>query len=428
MKTQDRDITAEAVQRRQKYLGDRGLILLIAFLSAFIPLSTDLYLPALPRMAENLRASAALINLTLVFFFVFYAIGTLFWGPLSDKYGRKRILLAGLVIYTAASILCACAGDVYQLIIFRVLQAVGSGAATAVATAMVKDVYSGRKRESVLALVQSMAMIAPIVAPVIGAFILSIASWRVVFIVLSAIGLLAGIGGLMLEETIGRRYSGNVIQSIGRLKAVLKNRGFTYLLVTFSAMSIPGMAFISASSYIYVEGFGLDEQTYSWYFAANALFLVLGPLLYIRASRRIKSGSLITASYIVSGLSGLLICIFGGMRPWLFAVSLLPATIAGSIIRPPSSNLMLEQVQEDVGSASSIMNCGFTFMSSTGMLLISLNWSDRILVLGLMYVALSVISLALWLTLCRKPSVIKAPCESTPLPPYHAADSQAFGE
>ncbi len=407
MKTQD--VASETSPKKQKFLGDRGLVLLIAFLSAFIPLSTDLYLPALPRMVENLRASAALVNLTLIAFFVFYAIGTLFWGPMSDKYGRKRVLLAGLVLYTLASMLCAIAGNVYQLILFRILQAVGSGAATAVATAMVKDVYSGKKRESILALVQSMAMISPIVAPIIGAFILRITSWRGVFIALAVIGLLAMTGGLLMEETIGRRYTGSILQSIGRLGVVAKNKGFTSLLLTFSMMSIPSMAFISASSYIYVDGFGLDEQTYSLYFAANAFFLVLGPLLYIRISRSIKSGSLITTSYVISGLSGLLICFLGNVSPWLFAVSLLPATIAGSIIRPPSSNLMLEQVQEDIGSASSLMSCGFTFMSSMGMLLISFNWTNRTLVLGVMYVVLSVISLALWRSLSQKPFVLAVP-------------------
>lgn len=402
-------IETEAAPGRQKYLGDRGLIVLIGFLSAFIPLSTDLYLPALPRMAENLQAPAALINLTLIFFFVFYAAGTLFWGPLSDKYGRRPILLIGLVIYTAASVLCAFADGVYELIVFRILQAVGSGAATAVATAIVKDVYDGRKRESVLALVQSMAMVSPIVAPVIGALILSFTSWRGVFAALSVIGLLASAGGLLLEETIGKRYTGGIFQSIGRLGVVAKNRGFVSLLVTFSMMGIPSMAFVSASSYIYVDGFGLDEQTYSWYFAANALFLVICPLLYIKVSRYVKSGSLITLSYVVSGLSGLLICILGGMKPWLFAASLLPATIAGSIIRPPSSNLMLEQVQEDIGSASSLMSCGFTLMSSVGMLLISFDWGSRVFVLGLMYMVLSAASLALWLGVCRKPELVRLP-------------------
>ena len=170
-------------------------------------------------------------------------------------------------------------------------------------------------------------------------------------------------------------------------------------------MGIPGMAYVTASSYIYVDGFGLDEQTFSWYFAGNAFFLVLGPLLYMRVSKYLKSSSLITASYIVSAASGLLICVLGGLQPWVFALSLLPATISGSLIRPPSSNLMLEQVQEDIGSASSMMSCGFTVLSSIGMLLITFDWFGRVRMLGLMYLTVSVITLALWLTVCRRPYV-----------------------
>ena len=163
---------------KQKYLGDRGFILFIAFLSAFIPLSTDIYLPALPRMVESFNTSASLVNLTLIFFFIFYAIGTLFWGPLSDKYGRRRVLIIGLSIYLVGSILCIFSRNVDQLILFRILQSIGCGAATAVATAIVKDVYSGRRRVTIIALVQSMGMLSPIISPVIGAIILSVLSDR----------------------------------------------------------------------------------------------------------------------------------------------------------------------------------------------------------------------------------------------------------
>jgi DHA1 family bicyclomycin/chloramphenicol resistance-like MFS transporter len=180
----------QSTPHHQKYLGSKGLIVLIALLSAFVPLSTDLYLPALPGMSRYFNASADLINLTLIGFFVFYSFGTLFWGPLSDKYGRKPILLIGLSLYVAASILCANAWNVYSLILFRILQAVGGSAAGAIAMAMVKEVFEGRRRESVLALVQSMVLISPALAPVLGAFLLGFTSWRGVFWILAGIGVL----------------------------------------------------------------------------------------------------------------------------------------------------------------------------------------------------------------------------------------------
>ncbi|MDD4137096.1 MAG: MFS transporter, partial [Methanoregula sp.] len=113
----------DRTQRLQKYLGDRGLIVLIALLSAFVPLSTDLYLPALPGMGDYFGVSANETNLTLILFFLFFSLGLLFWGPLSDKYGRRPVLLVGLTLYIAASIGCALSWDIWHLVAFRVLQA-----------------------------------------------------------------------------------------------------------------------------------------------------------------------------------------------------------------------------------------------------------------------------------------------------------------
>ncbi len=389
-------------EKRQKYLGDKGFVIFIAFLSAFIPLSTDIYLPALPRMVESFHTTASVINLTITFFFIFYAVGTMFWGPLSDKYGRKKILLIGMIIYTIASVFCIFSTNVYYLILFRILQSIGCAAATAVSTAIVKDVYSGRKRLTVLAVVQSMGMISPIISPVIGAIILSAMSWRGVFIGLAVIGVLAVLGSAAMEETIDKRYTGSILKSIGRLGVVAKNKGFMSLLITFSMISIPSMSFISASSYIYVDGFGLSERVYSYYFAINAVFFLLGPLLYIKLSKRYNSNSIITISYIVMSMSGLLLSVIGSSSPWIFALSLIPASLFGSIIGPPRTNLMIEQLQGDMGAASSLMSCAFTFFGSIGMLMISFDFLNKILVMGLMYVITGILSLILWLIISKK--------------------------
>lgn len=391
----------------QKYLGEKGLLAFIGFLSAFIPLSTDLYLPALPHMADNFHVSVGLINLTLTLFFIFFAAATLFWGPLSDKYGRKPILLIGLILYTTASVLCALSANVYQLIGFRVLQAVASGAVISVGSAVVKDVYEGRKREAALALVFSMMMIAPIIAPVIGAIVLGFTSWRGVFWTLSGVGILALACSIAMEETIKQRSTGNILQSVSRLGVVLKNPGFSSLLVTFALRSIPLMAFISASSYIYIDQFGLSAKVYSYFFAGNAVFMVLGPMIYMRLSRRFKSNNMISVCYLILSLSGLLVCAFGNLSPWWFAVSLLPSTLAGSVIGPPSANLMLEQQKEDTGSASALMNSSITVMGSVGMMLISFSWADRIWVLGALNLIFGLLSLFLWQLVSKGPHIVQ---------------------
>jgi DHA1 family bicyclomycin/chloramphenicol resistance-like MFS transporter len=218
-------MTAPSSARRQKYLGEKGLIALITFLSAFVPLSTDLYLPALPGMALYFNVSADLANLTLILFFVFFAAGTLLWGPLSDKYGRKPVLLIGLSIYTAASLACAGSVDIYKLIAFRILQAIGGSGAFAVATAMIKDVYDSKSREPILAMVQSMVLISPVAAPVLGALLLKFMSWRGVFWTLAFIGLLALAGSTALQETIDERNSGSMVRALGGALQSCKESG-----------------------------------------------------------------------------------------------------------------------------------------------------------------------------------------------------------
>ncbi len=389
----------------QPHLGDRGLVALIAFLSAFVPLSTDLYLPALPTMAEHLKASTSLVNLTLVAFFVCYGVGTLLWGPLSDKHGRRPILLVGSGLYVLASIGCAVSPGIYWLIGFRCLQAFGGGGVTAVATAVVKDVYGGRRREAVLAIVQSMVMIAPIVAPFPGALLLQITSWRGVFWVLTGVGMGAMLGGLLYRETIPYHEQRGVFQTLGRLGHVLKNPGFSLLLVLFSLFGVAGLAYVASSSYIFQDGFGVSEIAFSVYFAANAVFAVLGPLVYMWLSARLPRVTILTWSFGVFFASGLLICLLGGRAPWLFTACLIPATVASGVVRPPGANMMLEQQKQDTGSASSLMSCFGILSGSVGILVISQDWGNRVLALGCLYAVSGLLCSVLWQYARRAPFV-----------------------
>jgi len=304
-----------------------------------------------------------------------------------------------------ASVGCALSPGIYWLIGFRALQAIGGGGATSVATAVVKDVYSGRRREAVLAVVQSMVMIAPIVAPFPGALLLQITSWRGVFWTLAGVGLLAAIGGLLYSETIPHRQDGTVLQSLGRLGHVLRNPGFSLLLVLFSLLGVATLAYVASSSYIFQEGFGVSELTYSVYFASNAVFAVLGPLLYVWLSARLPRVTIITWSLGVFVLAGLLICLVGGHAPWLFTLSVIPGTIASGMVRPPGANMMFEQQKEDTGSAASLMSCFGILSGSLGMLLISHDWGNRVLALGVLYVTSGLLCAALWAYAKKAPFV-----------------------
>jgi MFS transporter, DHA1 family, multidrug resistance protein len=380
----------------QKFLGVNGLVILIALLSAFVPLSTDLYLPALPGMSAFFGASADRINLTLTAFFIFYALGTLVWGPLSDHYGRKPILVIGLGLYVISSASCALMNSVDGLVLSRIFQAVGGSAAGAVATAIVKDVYSGRKRVSVLAVVQSMVLISPAVAPILGAFLLKVISWRGIFWALTGIGVAAWVGSLLFEESIPQRSTGLLLPSLGRLGRVLQNRGFTILLVLFSLVSISSLAFVASSTYIYQDGFHLSGQMYSFYFAINAVGLISGPMIYLWLSRRFHAETIIRVCFGIILFSGLLVCLLGSLQPWIFALCILPASTAGSCLRPPAANMMLEQQKGDTGAVSSLMGCTGLLMGSLGMQLISLPWGNLVVALGVMTIGTAALSLSAW--------------------------------
>jgi len=380
----------------QKYLGRKGLVIFLAAITAFPALSTDLYLPALPGMTVYFGVPEYQTNLTLILFFVVYSITALLWGPLSDRYGRRPILLVGLALYVAGGILCGVSANVFQLMAFRILQAVGAAAASGTSTAIVKDVYHGRKREMIIAVIQSMIVVSPAVAPVIGALILRFTSWRGTFMAQAILGILVLAGAIAFRETIGARLTGHPLASLKRLGFVLSNRTFVYLLINFSLLGTAAMAFIASSSYIYEETFGVSSQVYSYFFALYAVGMAVGAQLYGPISRRVSRDKILVGCFAVCAASGVLLLFIGRLGPWPFIVAMLPSPIAFSCMRPPAVYLMLAQHKGDAGSVSALMGSTFTVMASLGMLVVSMNLWGRVELVGALTLGLAVVGGAMW--------------------------------
>lgn len=385
----------------QKRLGTAGLIALITVLNMTAPLSTDMYLPSFPTMMDEFGVTAGVLNLTLVGFFFFFAVGMLVFGPFSDRYGRKPVLVAGLGLYLAASLACAGAGSIWQLILFRVLQALGAGCMVSVSTALVKDCFDGRMRGTILATIQSMSVVAPMLAPIIGAFIVQYATWRTTFLVLAGISLCSLTAALLLQEPLppGARLRGPILGSLGRLFVVARNPSFTSLLLVVALIPAGFMAYISVSSYIYQDFFGLSETAYSLFFATNAGVSVLGPLTYIAINRKVPPRLIITGALGLALCGGLAVLLLGRTAPLAFLLSFIPYSFGSSLIRPVSTNTLLSQQDSDTGSASALINFGNTAMGSLGMVLAALPWPDFVTGLGTIAAGCALLALLGWAVL-----------------------------
>ena len=393
----------------QKYLKKNGLILLLIVLDMFIPLSNDMYLPALPTMLAEFQTTAAILNFTIAGFFFFFAAGTLFFGPISDKYGRKPILLNGVIVYTIASIACAASPNVYLLILFRMLQAIGAGSLLSVSNAIIKDSFEFHERGSLLALIQIFTVLAPMLSPIIGAQILKYFSWRSTFGVLAAFGIVALLICLLFQESLPKEQtnSGNLGELMNNFLAVGKNREFMLFLNTIGILQIPFMAYISLSSYIYINQFGLSPQQYSYFLSANTIFLAIGGVLYMKFHKYIKPIRLITTSLFLIILSGLLMYFFGKVSPFVFLIIFVPFVLTSSMMRPCNANILLNQQEKDAGSASSLIGSVFFFWGVIGLTLASYKWSNYINGIAIMMVLCTFVSSILWILLLKSKKTLK---------------------
>jgi len=379
-----------------------GIFLLLVLLSAFPPLATDMYLPAIPLLQKTWQQPLAVVNLTLVGFFFSYCVFLLIYGPVSDRFGRKPPLVAGIALFITASLLCALSENVTTLIVSRVLQAAGAAAAATLCLAMTKDIYASEERVRILAWMGVIMPLAPAVAPIFGGWLLLWCSWQWIFVSQAAVAAIALVGVLRIKETLPEKTSTNALETLKIYLHLFRNRRYLAYALMVSLIVFPHFAFIAGSADIYITHFGLSEQTFGYLFAINALAFMSGSLLCTRLLHRLTPGRVMTLGFSGVLLGGAIMLLKVFPDPWSLTLPMALVTFSLGLSRPPSNNLVLDQVSRHAGAASSLLVFLFFLLGACSMWLISLDWSDKVRVIGLLATGVGVVMLSLWSFLARR--------------------------
>lgn len=347
----------------------------LALLASTPPLSTDMYLAAIPQIASGWGVGKDLVNLTLVLWFASFSFFILVAGSLSDKYGRKPVLLAGLFVFVCSSVLCAFAGNVYQLILFRIFQGAGAGAPSAVVMAVIRDKYDGRDRQRAFAYVMTIVALAPMIAPMIGAGLLEFFSWRFIFVTQAALVSLSFLLTFSFAETNTDKLTIPVYRLIGRYTIHFKNKNFMFASLSMGLLVVPIYGFIAFSPIFYISLNGLSEQFFSILFGINAMALMIGARTSTYTVRKLGEKNTITAAIAGSITAGAGVLVSADIHYLFFTGFMLIFSFFAGISRPVSGALIVGLVDSDVGSASSFL-VFYQFMSGAlCMALVSLEWS-----------------------------------------------------
>ncbi|MGW0816791.1 multidrug effflux MFS transporter [Streptomyces viridiviolaceus] len=384
--------------------------LVLGGLTATPPLAMDMYLPSLPEVTRSLHAPAATVQLTLTACLAGMALGQLVVGPMSDKWGRRRPLLAGLAVYVVATALCAFAPTVELLVAFRLAQGLAGAAAIVIARAVVRDLYDGVAMARFFSTLMLISGVAPVVAPLIGGQILRVTDWRGVFVVLTVVGvLLGGVVWAKLPETLpaAERHSGGVGDALRSMRTLLADRAFSGYMLAGGFAFASLFAYISASPFVVQEIYGASPQTFSLLFGLNSIGLVVvgqinGKVLVgrVRLDRVLGIGLAVVIAAAVALLL-MALGVFGDVGLAPVAAALFVLMSAMGITLPNTQALALMRVKHAAGSASALLGTSSFLIGAIASPLVGVAGEDTALPMAVVQLGAALVALACFMGMCR---------------------------
>jgi DHA1 family bicyclomycin/chloramphenicol resistance-like MFS transporter len=352
------------------------LALLLGSLTAFGPLSIDMYLPSFQAIARDLAASPAQVQLTLAVFFVALGIGQAFYGPVSDRYGRRRPLCFGLGLYVLASAACALARSIEALVVWRFAQAIGGCAGMVIARAVVRDRFDEREAARFFSLLMLVSGLAPILAPSVGGQILVFFSWRAIFWMLAGFGFLCFVAvAFLLPESLPpeRRAQGGVGEALRVYARLLRDRAFMRYALS-GALVLSGMfAYIFGSPFVFMQIYGVRPERFGWIFGSIALGLISASQLNRVLLARVAGAGILSRALVVTAAAGIVLLIMAwtgaGGLPGLLAPLLVYIASLGFVLPNVIATALASQGRS-AGTAAALLGIlQFGAGATVGMLL-----------------------------------------------------------
>ncbi|WP_329106093.1 multidrug effflux MFS transporter [Micromonospora sp. NBC_01699] len=345
------------LDRRQQ----RRLIVVLGSLIAIGPLTIDMYLPALPTITADLQTTTAAVQLTLTGTLAGLALGQLLIGPLSDAVGRRRPLLIGTIVHVIASVLCVVAPNIAVLGTLRVLQGLGAAAASVIALAVVRDLFSGSAVARLFSRLMLVMGVAPVLAPTLGGALLKWTDWRGVFVALAILG--AGLIAVIvfaLRESLPpeKRRTDGALGTLRVYGSLLRDRTYVGLALVAGLAMAALFAYVAGSSFVFQDQYGLDEQQFAVVFGAGAVGLIGATQLNVRLLRRytpfqILRGALVAGTVLGAGLLVVAATNFGGLAGVL--VLLWAVLAAAGLALPNAPALAMARHGEAAGTAAALL-------------------------------------------------------------------------
>jgi DHA1 family bicyclomycin/chloramphenicol resistance-like MFS transporter len=347
------------------------LMVLIILLGIFAPISTDMFLPALDDMVVYFNTNESTLSMTMYMFMLFLAIGILFLGPVSDKYGRRNVLIGSLALYIVASVLCSIVDTIELMILSRILQSIGAGGGMATSVALIRDCFEGARRKKVLTFVAVIGVLGPVVAPIMGQVLIWALDWKATFWAPAVVALVCMGLALMLPSNIPeKRYEGSIIGSVATVIPILKNKDFRRFTIMMNMVAFCILAYISVSEYIYKDkGFGVGD-TYSLYLAGAMITGVLMMLIIERLGKNISNRGHLKIIFILVAVAVTIMWTVGGLHPLLFLAGVVPIITVSSLARSFGFNILLAQDVGNSGAISSVLNFMNFMFATLGMVVV----------------------------------------------------------